>query len=100
MLEAQEPFRAGAQKGSSSMPHKRNPITGERISGLARVLRGNASAAIENVALWHERDISHSGVERVILPDSTILIDYMQHLATRVVAGSTSTPSGCARTSS
>jgi adenylosuccinate lyase len=87
VLEAQEPFRAGAQKGSSSMPHKRNPITSERISGLARVLRGNASAALENVALWHERDISHSGVERVILPDSTILIDYMQHLAIRVVRG-------------
>jgi adenylosuccinate lyase len=85
VLEAQEPFRAGAQKGSSAMPHKRNPITSERISGLARVLRGNASAALEDVALWHERDISHSGVERVILPDSTILIDYMQHLATGVV---------------
>jgi adenylosuccinate lyase len=67
------------------MPHKRNPITSERISGLARVLRGNASAAVENVALWHERDISHSGAERVILPDSTILIDYMLALATRVV---------------
>jgi adenylosuccinate lyase len=87
VLEAQEPFRAGAQKGSSSMPHKRNPITSERISGLARVLRGNSSAALENVALWHERDISHSGVERVILPDSTILIDYMQHLAIRIVRG-------------
>ena len=69
------------------MPHKRNPITSERISGLARVLRGNASAALENVALWHERDISHSGAERVILPDSTILLDYMQHLAIRVVRG-------------
>ena len=68
------------------MPHKRNPITSERISGLARVLRGNAQAAVENVALWHERDISHSGAERVILPDSTILLDYMQHLALRVVA--------------
>jgi adenylosuccinate lyase len=87
VLEAQEPFRAGAQKGSSSMPHKRNPITSERISGLARVLRGNSSAALENVAHWHERDISHSGVERVILPDSTILIDYMQHLAIRIVRG-------------
>jgi adenylosuccinate lyase len=85
VLEAQEPFRAGAQKGSSSMPHKRNPITSERISGLARVLRGNASAALEDVVLWHERDISHSSVERVILPDSTILIDYMQHLAIGVV---------------
>jgi adenylosuccinate lyase len=87
VLEAAEPFRAGEQKGSSAMPHKRNPITSERISGLARVLRGNASAALENVALWHERDISHSGVERVILPDSTILIDYMQHLAVGLVRG-------------
>ncbi len=69
------------------MPHKRNPITTERITGLARVLRGNAQAAVENVALWHERDISHSGVERVILPDSTILLDYLQHLAMRVVSG-------------
>ena len=68
------------------MPHKRNPITTERITGLARVLRGNAQAAIENVALWHERDISHSGAERVILPDSTILLDYMQTLAIRVVS--------------
>jgi adenylosuccinate lyase len=84
--EAEEPFRAG-QKGSSAMPHKRNPITTERITGLARVLRGNASAAVENVALWHERDISHSGAERVILPDSTILLDYLQHLALRVVRG-------------
>jgi adenylosuccinate lyase len=85
--EVEEPFRSGQQKGSSAMPHKRNPITSERITGLARVLRGNASAAVENVALWHERDISHSGAERVILPDSTILIDYMQHLAIRVVRG-------------
>ena len=84
--EVEEPFRAG-QKGSSAMPHKRNPITTERITGLARVLRGNASAAVENVALWHERDISHSGAERVILPDSTILLDYLQHLAIRVVRG-------------
>jgi len=84
--EVEEPFRAG-QKGSSAMPHKRNPITTERITGLARVLRGNATAAVENVALWHERDISHSGAERVILPDSTILLDYLQHLATRVVRG-------------
>ncbi len=76
--EVQEAFRAG-QKGSSAMPHKRNPIKSEQITGLARVLRGNAHAALENVALWHERDISHSSVERVILPDSTILIDYMQH---------------------
>jgi adenylosuccinate lyase len=85
--EVEEPFRSGQQKGSSAMPHKRNPITSERITGLARVLRGNASAAVENVALWHERDISHSGAERVILPDSTILLDYLQHLATRVVRG-------------
>jgi adenylosuccinate lyase len=84
--EVEEPFRTG-QKGSSAMPHKRNPITTERITGLARVLRGNASAAVENVALWHERDISHSGAERVILPDSLILIDYLQHLAIRVVRG-------------
>lgn len=87
MREAEEPFRSGQQKGSSAMPHKRNPITTERITGLARVLRGNASAAVENVALWHERDISHSGAERVILPDSTILLDYLQHLAIRVVRG-------------
>lgn len=85
--EAEEPFRSGKQKGSSAMPHKRNPITTERITGLARVLRGNAQAAVENVALWHERDISHSGAERVILPDSTILLDYMQSLAVRVVSG-------------
>ncbi len=84
--EVEEPFRAG-QKGSSAMPHKRNPITTERITGLARVLRGNATAAVEDVALWHERDISHSGAERVILPDSLILIDYLQHLAVRVVRG-------------
>src|SRR5215218_4064055 len=86
--EVEEPFRAG-QKGSSAMPHKRNPITTERISGLARVLRGYAQAAVEDVALWHERDISHSGAERVILPDATILLDYMQHLALRVVDGMT-----------
>ncbi|HTA15671.1 MAG TPA: adenylosuccinate lyase [Solirubrobacteraceae bacterium] len=84
--EAQEPFRAG-QKGSSAMPHKRNPIKSEQISGLARVLRANAQAALENVALWHERDISHSSVERVILPDSTILIDHMQRSATALVQG-------------
>ena len=86
--EVEEPFRAG-QKGSSAMPHKRNPIITERITGLARVLRGYAQAALENVALWHERDISHSGAERVILPDATILLDYMQHLALRVVRGMT-----------
>jgi adenylosuccinate lyase len=86
--EVQEPFRAG-QKGSSAMPHKRNPIKSEQIAGLARVLRGNAQAALEDVALWHERDISHSSVERVILPDSTILIDYLQHRATALVEGMT-----------
>jgi adenylosuccinate lyase len=74
--EAQEYF-SETQKGSSSMPHKKNPITSEQISGLARVLRGNAQAAFENVPLWHERDISHSSVERVIFPDSTILVDYL-----------------------
>jgi adenylosuccinate lyase len=84
--EAQEPFRAG-QKGSSAMPHKRNPIKSEQLTGLARVLRGNAQAGLENVALWHERDISHSSVERVILPDSTILIDHMQQAAVKLVQG-------------
>lgn len=87
--EVEEPFASGTQKGSSAMPHKRNPITCERITGLARVLRGNAQAAVENVALWHERDISHSGAERIILPDSTILLDYMQSLAIKVVTGMT-----------
>ncbi len=76
VLEVEEYFSAG-QKGSSAMPHKRNPITGEKLSGLARVVRGNAMAALENVPLWHERDISHSSVERIIMPDSTILVDYM-----------------------
>ena len=76
VLEAEEYFSAG-QKGSSAMPHKRNPITAERLSGLARVVRGNALAALENVALWHERDISHSSAERIILPDSSTLLDYM-----------------------
>ena len=89
--EAQEPFRAG-QKGSSAMPHKRNPIKSEQISGLARVLRGNAQAALEDVALWHERDISHSSVERVILPDSTILLDYLQHRAIALVRDMTVAP--------
>ncbi len=84
--EAFEPFGRG-QKGSSAMPHKRNPIIAERISGLARVLRGNAQASLENVALWHERDISHSSVERVILPDSTILLDYMLHLFLKLIVG-------------
>jgi len=84
--EVEEPFRAG-QKGSSAMPHKRNPIKSEQISGLARVLRGNAQAGLEDVALWHERDISHSSVERVILPDSTILLDYLQHRTIALVEG-------------
>ncbi len=87
--EVEEPFASGAQKGSSAMPHKRNPIRTERITGLARVLRGYAQTGLENVALWHERDISHSGAERVILPDATICIDYMQDLATKVVSGMT-----------
>jgi len=76
VLEVEEFFGEG-QKGSSAMPHKRNPITNERLSGLARVIRGNAVVALENVALWHERDISHSSAERIILPDSCILSDYM-----------------------
>ena len=85
--EVEEPFRAGAQKGSSAMPHKRNPIVSERITGIARLLRGYAQAGLEDVALWHERDISHSSVERVALPDATTLLDYAQHLAIRVVDG-------------
>jgi adenylosuccinate lyase len=87
--EVEEPFRAGAQKGSSAMPHKRNPIVSERITGIARLLRGYAQTGLENVALWHERDISHSSVERVSLPDATTLLDYAQHLAIRVVEGMT-----------
>ena len=86
VLEAQEPFGEG-QKGSSAMPHKRNPELAERICGLARLLRSNAVAAAENVALWHERDISHSSVERVILPDGTILLDYMLDLTAFIVEG-------------
>ena len=86
VLEAEEFFAKG-QKGSSAMPHKRNPITGERLSGLARVLRGNAVAALENVALWHERDISHSSVERVIFPDSCTLLDYMLVTLAKLVDG-------------
>jgi adenylosuccinate lyase len=85
--EVSEPFAAGEQKGSSAMPHKRNPILSERICGLARVLRGYSQTAVENVALWHERDISHSGAERVILPDATILLDYMQHVAVGIIGG-------------
>jgi adenylosuccinate lyase len=86
VLEAEEPFTPG-QKGSSAMPHKRNPITWERLTGLARVIRGNAVAALENVALWHERDISHSSVERIIFPDSCTLLDYMFGLLTRLMDG-------------
>ena len=83
--EAEEPF-GGEQRGSSAMPHKRNPVSSEQICGLARVVRANSMAALENIALWHERDISHSSVERVILPDSTILVDYMLHRTTEIIA--------------
>ena len=83
--EAEEPF-GGEQRGSSAMPHKRNPVGCEQICGLARVVRGNAVASFEDIALWHERDISHSSVERVILPDSTILLDYMLHRTTEIAA--------------
>jgi adenylosuccinate lyase len=86
--EVEEPFGAG-QKGSSAMPHKRNPILAERICGLARVLRGYSQVGLENIALWHERDISHSGAERVVLPDATIALDYMQYLAARLAEGMT-----------
>jgi adenylosuccinate lyase len=84
--EVEEPFAKG-QKGSSAMPHKRNPIIAERLCGLARVLRGYSQVGLENVALWHERDISHSGAERVVLPDATITLDYMQYLAVNLVDG-------------
>jgi adenylosuccinate lyase len=84
--EVEEPFAKG-QKGSSAMPHKRNPIGCEQIVGLARLIRGNCHAAFENIALWHERDISHSSVERVILPDSFIALDHMLRRFTRIVAG-------------
>ena len=86
VLEAEEPFHKG-QKGSSAMPHKRNPIGCENISGLARLLRSNAHAAMENMALWHERDISHSSVERVIIPDSSILTDYMLQRLSGILDG-------------
>ena len=86
--EVEEPFKSG-QKGSSAMPHKRNPIVSERITGIARLLRGYSQAGLEDVALWHERDISHSSVERVALPDATTLLDYAQQLAVRVVDGMT-----------
>ncbi len=84
VLEAEEYFSKG-QKGSSAMPHKRNPVISERVTGLARVLRGNAMASLENVALWHERDISHSSVERIIIPDSCIALDYMLDLMTNLI---------------
>jgi adenylosuccinate lyase len=83
--EVEEPF-GGEQRGSSAMPHKRNPVSSEQVSGLARVVRANSLAAMENIALWHERDISHSSVERIILPDSTILADYMLHRTAEIVA--------------
>jgi adenylosuccinate lyase len=86
VLEAEEPFTAG-QKGSSAMPHKRNPILSENLTGLARLVRGYAQAAVEDVPLWHERDISHSSVERVIGPDATIALHFMLRRATRLVAG-------------
>ncbi|MEO8427775.1 MAG: adenylosuccinate lyase [Verrucomicrobiota bacterium] len=96
VLEAEEFFAKG-QKGSSAMPHKRNPITGERLTGLARVLRGNAVAALENVALWHERDISHSSVERVIFPDSCTLLDYMLVTLANLINGLIVYPKNMAR---
>jgi len=86
VLEAEEPFGKG-QKGSSAMPHKRNPVICERICGLARLLRGNSVAAMENIALWHERDISHSSVERIIMPDSTLALDYMLNKFIQVMEG-------------
>ncbi len=94
--EVEEPF-GGEQRGSSAMPHKRNPVSSEQICGLARVVRGNATAAFENIALWHERDISHSSVERIILPDSTTLVDYMLHKTTEIVANMKVFPERMAR---
>jgi adenylosuccinate lyase len=94
--EVEEPF-GGEQRGSSAMPHKRNPVSSEQICGLARVVRANATAAFENIALWHERDISHSSVERVILPDSTTLVDYMLHKTTEIVANMKVFPERMAR---
>ena len=86
MREAEEAFGKG-QKGSSAMPHKRNPILSERMAGCARVLRGNALVGMENVALWHERDISHSSAERIVFPDSCILLDYMLQKTTKMMDG-------------
>ncbi|TRZ48397.1 adenylosuccinate lyase [bacterium] len=91
VLEAEEPFSKG-QKGSSAMPHKRNPVICERVCGLSRILRANALVAMENVALWHERDISHSSAERIIMPDSTIALDYMLHKFIEVMEGLTVYP--------
>ncbi|HBT47433.1 MAG TPA: adenylosuccinate lyase [Peptococcaceae bacterium] len=96
ILEVEEPFAQG-QKGSSAMPHKRNPIVCERIAGLARVVRGNALAALEDMSLWHERDLTHSSVERIIIPDSTILLDYMLAKFTEVMAGLTVYPENMKR---
>ncbi|UOF92226.1 adenylosuccinate lyase [Fodinisporobacter ferrooxydans] len=96
MREAEEPFYKG-QKGSSAMPHKRNPVSCEQVSGLARILRGNMLAAYENVPLWHERDISHSSVERVIIPDSTILVNYMLRKMTNIVKNLTVFPENMIR---
>jgi adenylosuccinate lyase len=87
ILEAEEPFDEGGQTGSSSMPHKRNPELCERVCGIARTLRGYAVTGLENVALWHERDISHSSAERIILPDATGLLDYALHIFTGVMDG-------------
>ena len=98
--EVEEPFKAG-QKGSSAMPHKRNPVGCEQVTGLARLVRANALAAFENVALWHERDISHSSVERVIVPDSFLALDHMLQRFTSIVDGPQSpSPIGCGATSS
>jgi len=94
VLEAEEYFSKG-QKGSSAMPHKRNPIVSERITGIARLLRANAMAALENVALWHERDISHSSVERVIVPDSTIILNYGLHLTINLIDNLIIYPENC-----
>jgi len=91
VAELAEPFSAG-QKGSSAMPHKRNPIRSERICGLARVVRGYVTPVMEGMALWHERDISHSSVERVALPDAAIATDYLVHLTTGVISGLTVYP--------
>ncbi|MBE3581226.1 MAG: adenylosuccinate lyase [Thermoanaerobacteraceae bacterium] len=96
ILEVEEPFAQG-QKGSSAMPHKRNPIMCERIAGLARVVRGNALAALEDMSLWHERDLTHSSVERIIIPDTTILLDYMLAKFTEIMAGLTVYPENMRR---